>query len=70
MTLKFFNDEWELFMSNCGFTDDETEIVHLLRRGWYCVDIAAELNISHSTLKRRKKKIEQKIIRYISKSGR
>ena len=69
MTLKFFNDEWEEFMSNCGFTDDEAEIVAYLRKGWYCVDIAFELNISLSTLKRRKKRIEQKIVRYITKAG-
>ncbi len=67
--LKFFNDEWEEFIDHCGFTDEELEIVKFLRRGWYSVDIAAELNISVSTFKRRKKRIEQKIIRYIQKAG-
>lgn len=67
--MKFFKDEWDLFEQNCGFTDDEMEVVKLLRRGWYGFDIAAELNISVSTFKRRKKRIEQKIIRYISKAG-
>ena len=69
MKLKFFNDEWEEFVGNCGFTDDEIEIVRLLRRGWFSVDVAAELNISVSTFKRRKKRIEQKIIRYIERAG-
>ena len=69
MSLKFFNDEWEAFMLNCGFTDDELEIIPLLRRGWCIVDIAAELNVSSSTVKRRKRKVEQKIIRYIVKAG-
>jgi DNA-binding NarL/FixJ family response regulator len=67
--MKFFKDEWDLFEQNCGFTDDEIEVVKFLRRGWYGFDIAAELNISVSTFKRRKKRIEQKIIRYISKAG-
>ena len=69
MKLKFFNDEWEEFINNCGFTDNELEIIPFLRRGWYSVDIAEELNISVSTFKRRKKRIEQKIIRYIQKAG-
>ena len=67
--LKFFNDEWEEFIDNCGFTDDELEIVPFLRRGWYAADIAAELCISESTFKRRKKQIEQKITRYILRAG-
>lgn len=69
MTLKFFNDEWEAFVENCGFTDDELEIVKFLRKGWACIDIAAELCISLSTLTRRKKRISQKILRYISKAS-
>lgn len=69
MTLQFFNDEWEEFMEHCGFTDEEKQIVPYLRRGWYSVDIAAELSLSISTFKRRKKRIEQKIIRYISRAG-
>ena len=67
MTMNFFNDEWESFIDNCGFTDDELEIVKLLRKGWLGVDISAELCISLSTLTRRKKRISQKILRYISK---
>lgn len=69
MKLKFLDGEWEEFISHCGFTDDEKEIIPYLRRGWYGVDIAAELNISHSTLKRRKKEIENRITRYIIKAG-
>ena len=69
MKLNFFNDEWEALIGNCGFTDVEMEIIPFLRRGWYAVDIAAELNVSSSTVKRRKRKVEQKIIRYIVKAG-
>jgi DNA-binding NarL/FixJ family response regulator len=69
MVMRFYNDEWELFIANCGFTDDELEIVPFLRRGWACVDIAEELSISLSTLKRRRTRIGKKIIRYILKKG-
>lgn len=66
--LNFYADEWQDFIDNCGFTDDELEIVKLLQRGWYIVDIAAELNVSERTVNRRKKKIKAKIIRHIEKA--
>ena len=69
MTMRFFNDEWESFVAHCGFTDDELEIVVFLRKGWAGIDIAAELCISLSTFTRRKKRISQKILRYISKAS-
>ena len=62
-------NEWEELIAHCGFTDDEIEVVRFLRKGWYGIDIAAELNISHSTFKRRKKEIENRITRYIIKAG-
>ena len=68
MKFNFFNDEWEEFLEHCGFSDDELETIVLFRREWAQVDIAAELCISLSTLSRRKKRITQKIIRYISKN--
>lgn len=62
---KFFNDEWELFIKHCGFTDSEMEVVALLRRGWHEEDIAAETYTSRSTVKRRKKSIAIKISHYL-----
>ena len=67
--MKFYADEWEEFLSGCDFTDDERAIIALLRRGWYGVDIAAELNISHSTETRRVNSIQRKIKRYLLKHG-
>ena len=61
----FLKSEWEEFIENCDFTDDELEILPFIRRGWAQVDIAAELCISHSTLKRRLKNINNKITKYI-----
>lgn len=69
MTMRFYSDEWESFITHCGFTDNELEIVKFFRKGWASVDIAAELCISISTLTRRKKRISQKILRYISKTN-
>lgn len=66
--MKFFVDEWELFLANCGFTDDELEIIPYLRKGWARIDIAEELSISLSTVARRKNAIMKKIARYISRS--
>ena len=60
--LRFYNNVWEKYISHCGFTDDELEIVKFLRRGWAQADIAAELCVSLSTLKRRIKRIYLKII--------
>lgn len=69
MKLDFTKFEWEEFIQNCEFTDDELEVIPLIRRGWALVDIAYELCISESTLKRRKRKIEYKIIRRISEGS-
>ena len=61
----FLKCEWEEFIENCDFTDDELEILPLIRRGWSQIDIATELCISNSTLKRRIKSIKNKITKYI-----
>ena len=66
--MNFYADEWDDFEQNCGFTDDELEIVKLLRRGWYIADIAAELNVCDRTINRRIKKIKNKIMRRISRA--
>lgn len=68
MRFKFYNDEWELFIANCGFSDEELAIVSLIRRGWASADIAAELCLSDRTLARRKDRIIDKIIHYIAKT--
>lgn len=65
MKLQFYADEWEEFIRNCGFTDAELEVVALLRRGWYSIDIAEEINVSKRTVDRLRKRITQKITRYL-----
>jgi DNA-binding NarL/FixJ family response regulator len=66
--IKFYNDEWETLIANCGFTDNELEVIKFLRKGWAYVDIAAELCVSLPTLKRRTQSIMQKILRHIDKT--
>jgi hypothetical protein len=70
LKFKFYKDEWDLFFENCDFTDEETKIIALIRKEWALIDIAEELLMSISTLVRKKKKIENKIIHYISKGSR
>lgn len=64
MACRFYAEDWDEFVANCGFSDNELEIIPFLRRGWAQADIAAELCISPSTLKRRVKRIKLKIINY------
>lgn len=63
--MDFSKKEYDHLVEVCGFTDDELEVLDLKRRGWYTADIAAELNISERTVKRRTQRIVNKIIRTI-----
>lgn len=63
--LDFYPEEWDSFINNCDFTDIELDIIKLTRRGWVIADIAAELYLSESTVKRRRKSIDRKILHYI-----
>ena len=64
MKLNFYKDEWNDILNNCDFTDIEIKIIELIGRGWCLIDISEELYLSLSTVKRRKKNIENKIIHY------
>lgn len=44
-----------------SLTDEETDVLQLRRRGWRNADIAAELNCSERTIKRRVHSIKNKI---------
>lgn len=65
MRLQFLKEDWEEFLQNIDFTDNELKIIPLIRRGWFLVDIAAELDISVSTVKRRTTSITNKTVAYI-----
>lgn len=61
--MRYYKDEWDDYVLNCGFTDDELKIVGLMRRGWYAIDIAEELGYSLRTITRRQADIKAKIRR-------
>jgi DNA-binding NarL/FixJ family response regulator len=48
-------------MENCAFTDEETEIFKLRRKGVSIVAIALDLQMSESAVKRRIHSIKEKI---------
>lgn len=64
-SLTFYTDEWNEFLNNIDFTDEEKKIISLVRRGWCQEDIAAELYISRATVARRYTSITNKIVRYV-----
>lgn len=68
MRLEFRKEDWEEFLANIDFTDNEQKIIPLIRRGWYQMDIAAELDISVSTVKRRITSITNKVVGYIMRT--
>ncbi len=59
--LDFYPNEWDFLFAHCDFTDSEKDVIALMRRGMYQEDIAAELYVSRSTVKRRKAAIFRKI---------
>lgn len=63
--LQFDRKEWEEFLDNIDFTDDEVKVISLTRRGWKQEDIASELYISRRTVSRRYTSIMSKIVRYV-----
>ena len=69
MKLEFLEFEWKEFVDNCAFTDDELEIIPYLKRGIYLYSIAQRLNVSEKTVQRRKKSIENKMIKYLRRVG-
>ena len=63
--LNFYVDEWQEFLANIDFTDEERKVIELVRRGWCQEDIAAELYCSRRTVARRYSSITNKIVRYV-----
>lgn len=59
----FTKAEYEKFMDQCPFTDEEKEIFLMRRSEKSIVFMAQKLNVSERTIKRRIKAINVKIIR-------
>ena len=67
MKLKFEKFEWLLFLENCDFTEDELEIIEGIRKGFTDVYMSQKLSMSTASISRRKEKIYNKIIRFVSR---
>lgn len=63
--LQFNKQEYDYFIENCGFNDDEKEILDLRRSGKSIVEISIIKNTSISTINRNIKRIKKKIISVI-----
>ena len=69
MKLEFLESEWDEFIRNCVFTDEDLKVIPYLKKGLYNYTIAQKLNVSEATVKRRKKSIERKMQRYLLRVG-
>ena len=63
--LDYYKEQWQEFIDNIDFTDEELAIINLARKGWYQEDIAAELHTSRRTVARRYTSIDNKIVHYV-----
>ena len=63
--LDYYKEQWQEFIDNIDFTDEELAIIDLARKGWYQEDIAAELHTSRRTVARRYTSIVNKIVHYV-----
>jgi DNA-binding NarL/FixJ family response regulator len=61
----FIKAEFDFFIENCGFTDEELKVFELKRRGKTHLEIADELNYCERTIKSRIKSIKKKILRVL-----
>lgn len=57
----FTRTEYEYFLSECPFTEEEKQVFDLRRKGKSIVQISFELNMSESTVSRRIKSITKKV---------
>lgn len=63
--LDYYKEQWQEFIDNIDFTDEELAVINLARKGWYQEDIAAELHTSRRTVARRYTSIVNKIVHYV-----
>lgn len=65
MKFDFTKKEYEFFLNNCFFTEDEEKILLLKLKGNTTLQISIKLNLSTSTVDRRIKSIKKKILKVI-----
>ena len=65
MKFDFTKKEYEFFLDNCFFTEEEEKILLLKLKGNTTLQISIKLNLSTSTVDRRIKSIKKKILKLI-----
>lgn len=65
MKFDFTKKEYEFFLNNCFFTEEEEKILLLKLKGNTTLQISIKLNLSTSTVDRRIKSIKKKILKLI-----
>lgn len=61
----FSYEEYQKFIAQCPFTDEELKILEMRRKGKSIIQVSMELNLSDRTVERRIKSICRKIIKEI-----
>ena len=61
----FSYEEYQKFIVQCPFTDEELKILEMRRKGKSIIQVSMELNLSDRTVERRIKSICKKIIKEI-----
>ena len=57
----FTRTEYEYFLAECPFTDEEKQVFDLRRKGKSIIEISFALNMSESTVSRRIRSITKKV---------
>jgi len=61
----FNKTEYEYFIDQCPFTDEELKVFEMRRRGKSVCSMSYELNISERTVKRRVASVYRKIMKLL-----
>lgn len=61
----FSKTEYEHFLDQCPFTDEEKEVFKLRRKGKSVCCMSMKLNVSERTIKRRVKSVNNKILKIL-----
>ena len=68
MNFDFSKSEYNFFIENCNFINQEKEVFTLSRQGFSILEISLKLNISTATVSRRIYSIKKKIMHEIFKN--
>jgi len=61
----FTKDEYDYFIEQCPFTEEELKVFEMRRRGKSVCYMAQQLNVCERTVKRRIKSVHRKIMKLL-----